>query len=261
MAANIPIGRFSELTGLSQKTIRLYGNLGLLPPERVDAFSGYRYYGQGQVTRARIIARLRNAGISLREIAAFLEQPTPSRIDEWKHALEEEVARRLGHLEALQQTLAGNAPPSGAVAEEEFTVANHGEDDHEHEHAEGPRHFGAAAPVLRVPDVVAAAEYYRDRLGFEISFLWGEPPSYATTHRDHVLIHFTKSGVAPAPQPDSVSNIYVFVTDIDDVYEELKGRGAKIVAEPETWPYGMREFAVEDMNGYRLCFGEGVEES
>jgi hypothetical protein len=27
----------------------------------------------------------------------------------------------------------------------------------------------------------------------------------------------------------------------------------------ETWPYGMREFAVEDRNGYRLCFGEGVE--
>jgi uncharacterized glyoxalase superfamily protein PhnB len=73
------------------------------------------------------------------------------------------------------------------------------------------------------------------------------------------MVHFTKSDVAPAPGGDSVSNIYVFVSDIDDVYEELKGRGAKIAAEPETWPYGMREFAVEDLNGYRLCFGEGVE--
>jgi uncharacterized glyoxalase superfamily protein PhnB len=131
----------------------------------------------------------------------------------------------------------------------------------EHEHVHGPRHFGAAAPVLRVPDVVAAAEHYRDRLGFEINFLWGEPPTYATTHRDHVMVHFTKSDAVPTPQPDSVSNIYVFVSDIDDVYEELKGRGAKIAAEPETWPYGMREFAVEDPYGYRLCFGEGVEET
>jgi uncharacterized glyoxalase superfamily protein PhnB len=75
------------------------------------------------------------------------------------------------------------------------------------------------------------------------------------------MVHFTKSDAVPTPQPDSVSNIYVFVSDIDDVYEELKGRGAEIAAEPETWPYGMREFAVEDPYGYRLCFGEGVEET
>jgi uncharacterized glyoxalase superfamily protein PhnB len=140
-------------------------------------------------------------------------------------------------------------------------MANEIDETSEHEHVHGPRHFDAAAPVLRVPDVVAAAEHYRDCLGFEISFLWGEPPTYATTHRDHVLIHFTKSDVTPTPQPDSVSNIYVFVSDIDDVYEELKGRGARIAAELETWPYGMREFTVEDPYGYRLCFGEGVEET
>jgi uncharacterized glyoxalase superfamily protein PhnB len=129
----------------------------------------------------------------------------------------------------------------------------------EPEHVHGPRHFGAAAPVLSVPDVVVAAEYYRDRFGFEIDFIWGEPPTYATTSRDHVLIHFSKAdAAAPSPQ-DPLSSVYVFVTDIDDVHDELKGRGARITAEPETWPYGMREFAVEDLNGYRLCFGEGVE--
>jgi predicted enzyme related to lactoylglutathione lyase len=129
----------------------------------------------------------------------------------------------------------------------------------DHDHVHGPRHFGAAAPVLRVPDVVAAADYYRDRFGFEINFIWGEPPQYATTSRDHVLVHFTKADAA-TPAPGPASNIYVFVTDIDEVHDELRERGAHISAGLETWPYGMREFAVEDLNGYRLCFGEGVEE-
>ena len=130
----------------------------------------------------------------------------------------------------------------------------------QHTHSHGPRHFAAAAPVLVVQDVVAAAEHYRDKLGFEISFVWGDPPAYATTHRDDVPIHFSK-GESAEPREGTVSNVYIFVSDIDDVYGELKERGAHIVADLETWPYGMREFAVEDLNGYRLCFGEGVAEA
>ena len=109
-----------------------------------------------------------------------------------------------------------------------------------------------------MPDVVAAAEHYRDRLGFEVSFVWGEPPQYATTRRDDAPIHFTR-GEIPRRNRGQASDIYLFVSDIDDVFEELKKRGANVVMDLETWPYGMREFAVEDRNGYRLCFGEGVE--
>jgi uncharacterized glyoxalase superfamily protein PhnB len=113
-------------------------------------------------------------------------------------------------------------------------------------------------PVLPVPDVVAAAEHYRDCFGFEISFLWGDPPQYATTRRDDAGVHFTK-GEVPDRIRGQASDIYLFVSDIDDVFGELKERGANVVMDLETWPYGMREFAVEDLNGYRLCFGEGVE--
>jgi DNA-binding transcriptional MerR regulator len=253
MSDNISIGRFSELSGLSAKTIRLYGTMGLLPPSHVDAFSGYRYYTLAQVKLARTISRLRGAGISLREIAAFLEKPDAGQIDDWEQQLDVETARRREQLNAVRRTLAG-------VSDTEEEVPTVSEEAPEHTHVHGPRHFGGAAPVLRVPDVVAAAEEYRDKLGFEISFVWGEPAQYVTTRRDEVAIHFSKAE-APLPGGGPISNIYLFVSDIDDVYEELKGRGAKITAELETWPYGMREFAVEDMNGYRLCFGEGVDEA
>jgi DNA-binding transcriptional MerR regulator/predicted enzyme related to lactoylglutathione lyase len=253
MADSISIGRFSELTGLSVKTIRLYGSMGLLPPSRVDGFTGYRYYDVAQVQRARTIARLRGAGISLREIAGFIDNPRPRQIDEWESGLDAEMSRRREDLNAVRRMLAGDAE-----AEKEIAMVQ--EEAQEHTHSHGPRHFAAAAPVLQVPDVVAAAEYYRDMLGFEISFVWGEPPQYATTRRDDAPIHFTR-GELPARERGPAADIYLFVSDIDEVFEELKGRGAKITAGLETWPYGMREFVVEDLNGYHLCLGEGVEET
>ncbi len=252
MATIISIGRFSELSGLSLKTIRLYGNLGLLPPARVDAFTGYRYYDPGQVVRARTIARLRGAGISLREIAAFLEHPEAGQIDEWEKQLDAETSRRRENLDAVRRTLAG----ASEAAEE---VAMVSEDDHGHSHEHGPRHFLGVAPVLHVEDVAAAAEYYRDKLGFEIRFLMGEPPLYATTARGDAAIHFSKSEQTVG-HASTVGDIYLFVSDVDGLYQELTARDVKVVADLETFPYGMREFSIEDLNGYRLCFGESVEE-
>ncbi len=40
------IGEFARRSRLSANALRLYDELGLLPPARVDASSGYRYYGQ-----------------------------------------------------------------------------------------------------------------------------------------------------------------------------------------------------------------------
>ena len=43
------IGEFARRSRLSQKALRLYDELGLLPPARVDPDSGYRSYGAGQL--------------------------------------------------------------------------------------------------------------------------------------------------------------------------------------------------------------------
>ncbi len=40
------IGEFSKLTGLSIRTLRYYNDIGILVPEEVDIFTGYRYYGE-----------------------------------------------------------------------------------------------------------------------------------------------------------------------------------------------------------------------
>src|SRR5580658_7398036 len=48
------------------------------------------------------------------------------------------------------------------------------------------------APQFVVPDVVAAAEYYRDVLGFRVRGYFLDPPIYAIVARDSVEIHFGK---------------------------------------------------------------------
>lgn len=62
------IGEFAEITNLSVKTLRYYNEIGLLLPEEVDIYSGYRYYGNRNIEEVKIIKELKEAGFTLDEI-------------------------------------------------------------------------------------------------------------------------------------------------------------------------------------------------
>ena len=66
------IGEFARDSRLSAKALRLYDELGLLAPARVDEGSGYRFYEPGQLKQARLIAALRQLQVPLAEIKAVL---------------------------------------------------------------------------------------------------------------------------------------------------------------------------------------------
>ncbi|GGA72873.1 MerR family transcriptional regulator [Pseudoclavibacter endophyticus] len=70
--ARLSIGEFSRLTWLSPKALRLYERRGLLLPDFVDEYTGYRYYRPSQAERARTIALLRRVGMPLERIGAVL---------------------------------------------------------------------------------------------------------------------------------------------------------------------------------------------
>jgi PPM family protein phosphatase len=61
----LTIGAFARAAGLSPKALRLYDELGLLPPAQVDPLSGYRFYEPEQLERARLVAWLRRLGMPL----------------------------------------------------------------------------------------------------------------------------------------------------------------------------------------------------
>src|SRR5262249_51073004 len=60
--------------------------------------------------------------------------------------------------------------------------------------------------------------------------------------------------------PEASWDAYIRVSGGAVLYEEFKSRGAKIIREPEVTFYEMREFEVEDCDGYVLCFGNDTGE-
>ncbi|GAA5140633.1 MerR family transcriptional regulator [Nocardioides marinquilinus] len=66
--APMGIGDFARASGLSAKALRLYDESGLLAPAEVDPVTGYRRYETAQLGRARLVARLRLAGMPLARI-------------------------------------------------------------------------------------------------------------------------------------------------------------------------------------------------
>ena len=110
-----------------------------------------------------------------------------------------------------------------------------------------------AATVFVVRDVLRAVEHYRDVFGFQVEFTYGEPTFYAGVERGGVLIHLQAASEIRR-QPGQAA-INVFVDDVDALYDELKSRGARTLNEPKDYPYGMRDFDVEDLDGNRFCFG------
>jgi len=75
MTTLLSIGAFARATRLTLKALRLYDELGLLPPARVDPASGYRWYAPEQVERARLVAWLRRLGMPLARIAEVAALP------------------------------------------------------------------------------------------------------------------------------------------------------------------------------------------
>jgi DNA-binding transcriptional MerR regulator len=69
----IPIGKFSFMTRLSQKALRLYDRKGLLVPEAKDHFTGYRYYTIAQLEKGMIIKTLTFLSFSLEEVSMLLD--------------------------------------------------------------------------------------------------------------------------------------------------------------------------------------------
>lgn len=128
----------------------------------------------------------------------------------------------------------------------------------------GTRHW-MIAPYFLVDDVVASANFYRDRLGFEYERFWGDPPAFCMVERSLVVIMLSQSTEASAGRPNHAADpsrdawdAYVWVEDADALYAELRSKGVKITREICDQPYGCRDFDVEDCNGYRLCFGQNI---
>lgn len=76
------IGKLSEITGISIKTIRFYEEKGLLSPIEVDRWTNYRYYDESSIDRLSQIAYLKNLGLTLNEILNLNEETLKKKTKE-----------------------------------------------------------------------------------------------------------------------------------------------------------------------------------
>lgn len=123
----------------------------------------------------------------------------------------------------------------------------------------------SVAPYFLVEDVVAAANFYRDRLGFAYERFWGEPPGFCMVYRRGVVIMLKQTDHAAAIRPNHLAepdsdawDAYIWIDDADALAAEFRAQGVTIVRDVCDQPYGCRDFEVEDGNGYRLCFGQDL---
>ena len=85
------IGEFSNITGLSVKTLRYYDDIDLFKPSDVDLFTGYRYYSVDQIKDIELINKLKSVGFSLEEIKNNWDCFTLELFDKRKQELLSEI--------------------------------------------------------------------------------------------------------------------------------------------------------------------------
>ncbi|WP_371671749.1 MerR family transcriptional regulator [Streptomyces sp. NBC_00289] len=93
----LTIGAFARASRLSPKALRLYDELELLPPTRVDPDTGYRYYTVEQLERARLVAWLRRLGMPLariRDVCALEPAAAAREVRAYWARVEAETAAR-----------------------------------------------------------------------------------------------------------------------------------------------------------------------
>lgn len=116
------------------------------------------------------------------------------------------------------------------------------------------------APYFPVGDVAAAGRHYEDVLGFTREYAAGNPPEFAIYSRGGAVVMLRRidrpERIVPNEAQGGTWDVFCWVDDVHALHAELEANGATIVYPPTVQPYGMKEFAVRDPNGYVLGFGQ-----
>jgi uncharacterized glyoxalase superfamily protein PhnB len=131
---------------------------------------------------------------------------------------------------------------------------------------------GPVAPVLVYDDVGKAIKWLCETFGFAERFHYGsegcpagaqlavgDGSIFLTSPRIGQSPKWADGAIFRAPRPDEVTHgVCVHTEDVDGLYRRVKQRGAHVFCEPETHPFGERQFTVQDIGGHRWTFTQSV---
>jgi catechol 2,3-dioxygenase-like lactoylglutathione lyase family enzyme len=120
--------------------------------------------------------------------------------------------------------------------------------------------ISSIAPFFIVQDLAAALSFYRDRLGFDITFKGpADDPFFGIVSRGGAMIMLKVVGVDPLPnykrEPGARWDAYVNVPDPDALAAELSSRNIEFSQPLKDDDDGLRGFELKDADGYVLFFG------
>lgn len=108
------------------------------------------------------------------------------------------------------------------------------------------------SPVLASSDVEASIAFYKEKLGFDSTWFWGEPTSFGGASSGTHMVMFNL-------QPELAARveghqIWFTAEDVNALHADHQERGAPVISEIENKPWGWREYTVLDPSGYHLRF-------
>ncbi|MFC1916431.1 zinc ribbon domain-containing protein [Chloroflexota bacterium] len=122
--------------------------------------------------------------------------------------------------------------------------------------------MGCLSPTLAVRNMKETIDFYKNSLGFKMGMAFPDAsnPEYADLSKDGMVlmvIPAANCGIGSEEKLGVGVNFYLQIDgDIDEYYEELKKKGVKMAIDIKDEPYGIRDFTVEDINGYQLTFNQ-----
>jgi catechol 2,3-dioxygenase-like lactoylglutathione lyase family enzyme len=121
----------------------------------------------------------------------------------------------------------------------------------------------AIIPQLRTTDIQASVQFYTDKLGFALEFIYQD--FYAGVSAGGQMIHL-KLVDERDPSIDYVEegghlHLYIEVDGVAAFAEQLKGRSVRVVDEVHETVWSTREFVIQDDQGHTLYFGEPLSDA
>lgn len=104
----LTIGQMAKLYNISERTLRLYHDVGLLFPQHIDENTGYRYYSQSQSARLETIIQMKAVGLSLKQIKKMLDAHDLSAFEALLCEQIDAVESKINDLIVIQNALKKN---------------------------------------------------------------------------------------------------------------------------------------------------------
>jgi uncharacterized glyoxalase superfamily protein PhnB len=121
--------------------------------------------------------------------------------------------------------------------------------------------YPRVVPVLAYADVAGAIDWLTSAFGFREVLRWTDPSGVARVAEldsdGGAVMLESREGTAHS---HGCHYVLVLVDAVDEHFERAREAGAKVIAQPEDKPWGLRQYTVEDPGGHRWEFSQHLRD-